>query len=904
MDKKWLLPSLLASSSLLVACGGGSGSDTDPQPGDNTGTKGSIKVIVQGLPAGADAGLTLTGPSSYSEDITSTTTLNALANGEYKLTATSRSVDQALYQPNENSVTVDLSGNEEETITITYRTSVSAQGTVTGFGSVYVNGVRYETTPDQQANLKVGMLINLQGKQGADGNFAVADSIIYDATAKGVVTAVDYAKQTITVLGQEFSVDKRTKLEVAFTEITTGDFVEISALHQGQGQYVATRIDVEEQNGEFEIEGKVAELDLDAKTFKLGMLTIDYSQATEVEGTLENNAIVEVEASSLPIDGVLLADSVEVDSNEPVSTGAVAKFEGIVTQVSDDTFAIGGHSFTLNDDTDFKKGDDDDLQIGMRVFVLAVATEEGLIAKKVRFDKHSEIELTGVVEDIDLEAQTLTVFGSTYFVDSYTQFEDDSDAEDIELKLEKLSVGDVVEIEAFGFEGAYVVRDLERISASDFDDQQEHEVEGKITAVNAGEQTITVGKLVFAINGATELELEDDVNLTTFFEQVAAGDIAEVDYVIQGDSLIATKVEVDDKDDDFDDRRFELEGKVVSFNPVDATFSVDGKTVFFDGNTEFKNGLFVIGDEVEVTAIQRADGSILALKIEIESDDGIELEVEGKITNFVSASEFMVNGVSIATDGNTEFKDGSSSNLGNGVTVEVEGVLTDDNVLLAKKVEFEEDDVDEVEIAGLIEDLVKNSAFDYEFNLGAQRVQITADTKLKNGNFEKFSNGLAVEVEGYTTDGVTVIAKELKFEAVKYVEVEGPITQVETDEAFYVLGQKVKVSEQTQFKGGSQSDIATGKNVEVEGYLVTKNGETYIQAEKVEFEDYAYFELEGKVANLSGDQFTLFGMTVHVTNDTVFKDGQKSDLSNDVKVEVTAQMVEGTIIALEVDFED
>lgn len=836
MDRKWLLPSLLASSSLLVACGGGS--DDDPQPGDNTGAKGSIKVIVQGLPAGAEADLTLTGPSSYSEDISTTTTLNALATGEYKLTATSRSVNQALYQPNEESITVDLSSNEEETITITYRTSVSAQGTVTGFGSVYVNGVRYETTPEQQANLKVGMQVNLQGKQGADGGFAVADSISYDATAKGVVTAVDYAKQTITVLGQEFGVDKRTKLDIAFIELNTGDFVEISALHQGQGQYIATRIDVEEQSGEFEVEGKVSELNLDAKTFKLGALIVDYSQASEVEGTIENDAIVEVEASNLPVEGVLLADSVEVESANSAPSGAVAKFEGIVTQVSDDAFAIGGHTFTLSDETDYKKGDDDDLQVGMRVFVLAVVTEDdGLIAKKVRFDKQSEIELTGVIDAIDLEAQTLTVFGSTYFVDSYTQFEDESDAEDNELKLEKLNIGDVVEIEAFGFEDAYVVRDLERISASDFNAQQEHEVEGKVTAVNAAEQTITVGKLVFAINGATELELESDVDLTVFFEKVAAGDIAEVDYVIQGDALIATKVEVDDKDDDFDDRTFELTGKVSDFNPVDATFSLNGKTVFFDENTEFKNGIFVNDDFVEVKAIQRADGSVFALKIEIESEDGIELEVEGNVTNFVSASEFMVNGISITTDNNTEFKDGSRENLADGVSVEVEGVLTQDNVLLAKKVEFDDDDAEEVEIAGFIEDLVKDSPFDYQFNLGAQRVQVTANTEFKHGNFEKLDNGLEVEVEGYTTDGVTVVAKELKFQAIKYVEVEGSITQVDSATMFYVLGQKIKVSEQTQFEDGDQSDIATGKNVEVEGYLVTEDGETYIQAEKVEFED-------------------------------------------------------------------
>ncbi len=436
-----------------------------------------------------------------------------------------------------------------------------------------------------------------------------------------------------------------------------------------------------------------------------------------------------------------------------------------------------------------------------------------------------------------LEAQTLTVFGSTYFVDSYTQFEDESDAEDNELKLEKLNIGDVVEIEAFGFEDAYVVRDLERISASDFNDQQEHEVEGKVTAVNAAEQTITVGKLVFAINGATELELESDVDLTVFFEKVAAGDIAEVDYVIQGDALIATKVEVDDKEDDFDDRTFELTGKVSDFNPVDATFSLNGKTVFFDENTEFKNGIFVNDDFVEVKAIQRADGSVFALKIEVESEDGIELEVEGNVTNFVSASEFMVNGISIITDNNTEFKDGSRENLANGVSVEVEGVLTQDNLLLAKKVEFDDDDAEEVEIAGFIEDLVKDSPFDYQFNLGAQRVQVTINTEFKHGNFEKLDNGLEVEVEGYTTDGVTVVAKELKFQAIKYVEFEGVITQVDSATMFYVLGQKIKVSEQTQFEDGDQSDIATGKNVEVEGYLVTEDGETYIQAEKVEFED-------------------------------------------------------------------
>jgi hypothetical protein len=94
-----ILPTLLV---LLAACGGSDPSD----PG-----AGSLAVSVSGLPAGADAAITVTGPSGYSRDVSASETLAGLLPGGYTVVASAVTSSGQSYQPSVPSQTVTVSAS-------------------------------------------------------------------------------------------------------------------------------------------------------------------------------------------------------------------------------------------------------------------------------------------------------------------------------------------------------------------------------------------------------------------------------------------------------------------------------------------------------------------------------------------------------------------------------------------------------------------------------------------------------------------------------------------------------------------------------------------------------------------------------------------------------------------------
>ena len=80
-------------------------------------------------------------------------------------------------------------------------TTTQITGVITGFGSVFINGVEYETdsaevsTDDNagasETDLHVGMVITLNGEVNEDGITGNASSIHYDEQLKGPLDSID-----------------------------------------------------------------------------------------------------------------------------------------------------------------------------------------------------------------------------------------------------------------------------------------------------------------------------------------------------------------------------------------------------------------------------------------------------------------------------------------------------------------------------------------------------------------------------------------------------------------------------------------------------------------------------------------------------------------------------------------
>jgi glucose/arabinose dehydrogenase len=108
--------------------------------GDGTAApiRGSLEVMIAGLPAGQPADVTVTGPGSASQTLTATTTINDLAAGSYDIRAQDVTAGGVVYVPTPATQRIAVMGGDAATATVTYASStftLRAQQIVEGLAS-------------------------------------------------------------------------------------------------------------------------------------------------------------------------------------------------------------------------------------------------------------------------------------------------------------------------------------------------------------------------------------------------------------------------------------------------------------------------------------------------------------------------------------------------------------------------------------------------------------------------------------------------------------------------------------------------------------------------------------------------------------------------------------------------
>ena len=121
----WVRPLPLLLVSALAACGGGGG-PTGP-------VSGSMAVSVSGLPDGAAASVSVSGPGGFARALTGSQTLANLAPGSYAVAASSVTFSGAAYAPSPAAQSVTVSQSDTPAAaTITYDPSVSSLAVTIG----------------------------------------------------------------------------------------------------------------------------------------------------------------------------------------------------------------------------------------------------------------------------------------------------------------------------------------------------------------------------------------------------------------------------------------------------------------------------------------------------------------------------------------------------------------------------------------------------------------------------------------------------------------------------------------------------------------------------------------------------------------------------------------------------
>lgn len=350
--------------------------------------------------------------------------------------------------------------------------AVVSQGSITGFGSVIVNGVRYETNSasfdidgvgGSQDDLAVGDVVLISGTISDDATSGTASTVTFDDVVEGPVSAVDTVASRLTVLGQTVQVSGDTSFDdnispASLDGISAGDIVEVSGFRLADGTVSATRIEAKPAGGEFEVTGVAT--NVSGTSFAIADLTVDFSSAMLNDfpgGTVETGQTIEAKGNALGVNGELLATSVEFKGTGlGANAGDQAQIEGFITRfVSSQDFDVNGNPVTTTGTTVYEGGTAGDLGLNIKVEVDGSVNDNGvLVAAKVDIRSSNKVRMTALVDSVDAVNSSLVMLGITVQTNRSTRIEDKSDADLRPFTLADLNAGDYVEVRGDELPGA------------------------------------------------------------------------------------------------------------------------------------------------------------------------------------------------------------------------------------------------------------------------------------------------------------------------------------------------------------------------------------------------------------------------------------------------------------------
>ena len=445
-------------------------------------------------------------------------------------------------------------------------TDQTTVGQITGFGSVYVNGIEFNTAgasyevDDEMASdddaLAVGMVVKVEGSVNADGLTGTALKVEYDDDIEGVVeqlgpgadsTTKTFLVMSVTVIADANKTNfKSDDPNFSFETIAEWDVVEVSGDYGTDGSLYATYI--EEQgadDNEYEAKGVVSEYMTGDDAFVLllrsgGTLNVTLAPNAVIPSAgIENDQFVEVEGTiddPVADPKTLTAFKVELEDDDRLDDDDnEIEVKGMLNyDMATDTWSVKDIELEFGEGTEYKPASLEDMiadqsAAGMTVEVEGDKVGDVLQVEEIELEE-DELEFKADVE-AKAENGTLTLsFGAAegtvpVIVDGKTMFRDDDAVES--FNYDSINVGDKVEIEARWGDGSAIYA-----SNLHLEDDTGYEIEGPVDAVDG--VSLTVLGITFAL----------DVN--TFFEDgtPVVGDYVEVEDD-NGDGTADT-VEIED----------------------------------------------------------------------------------------------------------------------------------------------------------------------------------------------------------------------------------------------------------------------------------------------------------------------------------------------------------------------
>lgn len=445
-----------------------------------------------------------------------------------------------------------------------------SSGSINGFGSVIVNGVRYHSDKanilvnDEQSNessLHAGYQVTVISHTADDGS-AVADTIEFHPNVIGSITSIDASLQQFNLLGQIVQVNSETLFDAAIKPnyldgLHVGNRVLVSGKVDALGIITATRVELI-ATGNHQAMGLVGNLNEATSSFSLNGLSVSYS-ASSLNNFPNNrvaNGLQIVAIGTLDNQGVLQAKTITNLSKTFDKNIKTAELEGFITRFASATdFDVAGQKVSTSTQTTFDNGSVAQLAAGVAVELKGSVNSAGVVvAERVEFAKAIDNEIAGevtlvtTVNNQGVVTGSLKINGTSIQTTARTAYEDKGKSLFKRFNFAAIQMGDFLKVSGYSRDGTFIATKIER---EDITDQSEMELKfsGLITSI--AEHSFTLLGRTIITNSNTEFKGKDGKTLSeTQFYLEALGQRVKLKGILKAGIFTATEIEFFSQDRD------------------------------------------------------------------------------------------------------------------------------------------------------------------------------------------------------------------------------------------------------------------------------------------------------------------------------------------------------------------
>lgn len=431
-------------------------------------------------------------------------------------------------------------------------TGITTSGTITGFGSIFVNGVEYDLasagiivdgTPASDTDLTIGMVVKVEGTVSSDGVTGTARSVSYNTELQGPISSAiavdaDNISKTFSVLGRTIVVNVNTTSfeDFSFSAIAANDAVEVSGYLDQNGILQATRIK-KQSSSEVKFSGVVSNYN-NVNQFEI----INGSETITVIFTgnyvISNGDVVRIRGAIAPMHPSITVNASEIETKENIFTPDEdnASLEGIITDFIDSSnFRVNGQ--VVDASSASVEPSTLNLGNGLRVEVEGAVINGTLLATSIE-GRGGNLKIFTTVSQFNTPSNGMVLMefpnlqSLPIHIDLTTSMKDD-DQELKPFRGSDINPGDYLEISAY-------LSDTNSVIATSIERRKLHEYEvqilrGPLTAIDTGMNTVEIQGIQFTYDlSSTDFEDKDDeingvTNINEFLTTtLQSGDIVQI----------------------------------------------------------------------------------------------------------------------------------------------------------------------------------------------------------------------------------------------------------------------------------------------------------------------------------------------------------------------------------------